>query len=70
MNTRFDNYWTVQDICDAYGVVPMTVHNWRNKQGLPVIIIPGRVRNAVRFKEKEVEKWAKKHGKIKVKEVA
>ena len=69
MNIILDNYWTVQDICDAYGVVPMTVHNWRLKLGLPCTIIPGRERNAVRFKKKEVERWAKKHGKKKIKDV-
>ena len=68
MVITWDDYWTVQDICDEYGVVPMTVHNWRTKQGLPAEIIPGRKRDAVRFKKKDVEKWAEKHGKLKVKE--
>lgn len=53
---------TVADMTSAFGVTPMTVHNWINFEKMPHVAIPGNVRPALRFVWSEVEQWAKDTG--------
>lgn len=50
--------WTTQDVARLFDVTPMTVHLWRLNRGLPTVVIPGTLRNAVRFEREAVLAWA------------
>lgn len=64
LQRQMDDLWAVQDVCEVYGVTPMTVHLWRRDRNppMPAVVIPGVKRPAVRFVESEVRAWAKAQG--------
>lgn len=49
--------WTIKDVQDHFGVSGMTIHHWRNRKGLPTVIIPGTGRATIRFIPAEVIDW-------------
>lgn len=51
--------WTIADMVEVFRVSKMTITNWRTQRGLPVIVIPGDDRPALRFVPAEVLAWAK-----------
>lgn len=53
--------WTVQDVCERYGVTAMSVHLWRER-GLPTLVLEGEKRPAIRFVPTDVREWRKQSG--------
>lgn len=58
LNKELGDLWTMQDICQALRVTPMTVTAWRKQRDLPTVVLPGSLRNAVRFIPEEIAAWA------------
>ena len=59
LNRQFRDLWTVNDLCAALSVTPVTVHTWRKNKDLPTVILPGNLRDTVRFVPEEIETWAR-----------
>jgi hypothetical protein len=62
LNKQFRDLWTVNDLCVVLSVTPMTVHAWRKNKDLPTVILPGNMRDTIRFVPEEIETWAQKNG--------
>ena len=62
LRTQLGALWDSHDLCDHFGVTPMTIYLWRKNRGLPSISIPGTGRPAVRFNPQEVIAWAAQQG--------
>ena len=55
--------WTTEEVAARFEVTTMTIHNWREKDGLPALTLPGAGRPAIRYIPDEVRQWAKSKGK-------
>lgn len=53
---------TTQDLVEMFGRTELTISNWREQFGLPYVVIPGNERDAIRFRENKVRKWAERQG--------
>jgi len=58
LQARLASLMTTRDVADMFGVTSMTVHLWRMNRGLPVIVIPGDTRPAIRYDRADVVSWA------------
>lgn len=63
LTTMFDNLLTSDDLCKMFRKTPLTIINWRKYYNLPVLLIPGNKKSAVRFDKDAVVKWANDRGK-------
>lgn len=58
LETQLQDLWTTNDLCRLFNRTAMTITLWRRHKNLPTIIIPGGLRPNVRFRPKDVLKWA------------
>lgn len=63
LKRALDATWTTRDLERGFRKSAMTIHLWRRRLALPVIVIPGRERPAIRYSPRDVLAWAKAHGK-------
>lgn len=64
LQDELDNAFTLKQVCEVFGVCPMTIHHWRRDKDLPVLVIRGDGRDAIRVLPEDLREWAKKHGKV------
>lgn len=64
LQQELDNAFTLKQVCDVFGVCPMTIHHWRRDKDLPVLVIRGDGRDAIRVLPEDLREWAKRHGKV------
>jgi len=51
---------TTADLVLRFGVTKATVEKWRRCRSLPYVRVTGRVKDAIRFRERDVVEWARK----------
>lgn len=59
-----DSLVTDSRVAKGFGVSLMTIYAWRNSKDLPVYVIKGDGRPAIRFDLALVSRWAQKNGKV------
>lgn len=54
---------THNQVCRMLDVTPATIHEWRKRFALPVVVLNGGRKPPVRYDEGVVLEWARLHGK-------
>ena len=67
MNTKavqkiVDQLWTTGDLTRMTGKTSMTVVHWYKRYGLPVVILVGDRKAAIRFVPHDARVWAERRG--------
>lgn len=57
LNAQLEGLWTMREVCDRFQISEITLRSWRNKFGLPTVVLPSRLRDAVRFIPEEIRAW-------------
>lgn len=58
-----NSLWTKQDLMKVFNRGHLTIQYWYQREGMPVVRIPGVKRDSVRFDRDEILAWAKKRQK-------
>jgi hypothetical protein len=62
LNAQLTGLWTMREVCDRFEISEITLRSWRNKFGLPTVVLPSRLRDAVRFIPEEIRAWMAQKG--------
>jgi hypothetical protein len=62
MSQKLGQLLNIDDLCRMFDVTEMTIHRWRKRLNLPVVLIPGHKVDAVRYDDLKVRKWAARNG--------
>jgi len=54
---------TTGDLCKLFNRGEMTIYLWRRKLNLPFVQVGGGTRPLIRFKKRDIIKWAKQNKK-------
>lgn len=57
-----DDLLPMADVCRAFNRSELTILHWRQRKGMPYVLITGSQRPTIRFRLSAVEAWAKKWG--------
>lgn len=61
--TLTNDLLTTKNLCGLFKRGEMTIYLWRRNKNLPFIQVGGGTRPLIRFKKKDILKWAKQNNK-------
>ncbi len=59
-----DNLLTTENLCRLFKRGEMTIYLWRRNKNLPFVQVGGGNRPLIRFKKREILRWAKVNNKV------
>jgi hypothetical protein len=54
---------THQQVCRMFDITPATLHTWRKRFAMPVVVLNGGKKPPVRYDEGSMMEWGRLHGK-------